>query len=242
MFIIGDTHGLRPVFNIIENNKFSGENLIHVGDFGLGFQGVGRDIKNLELLDEALMDTNNQLYVIRGNHDNPIFWDKSFGLNLPTFNNLHLVEDYSLIEIEGKKILFVGGAISIDRRPRMIDTPPTWWKDEVFNYLEEKVKNLTNIDIVITHTGPSFAWPIGSNNHLVNHYAIIEKQHGYDLHDELEAERMLVDDLYYSLHRQGVKVKKWYYGHFHSSKRKNHYGTEFILLNINEVEEVNIKD
>ncbi len=241
MFVIGDTHGLRPVFNIIEDNKFSGENLIHVGDFGLGFQDVGRDIKNLELLDEALMDTNNQLYVIRGNHDNPIFWDKSKGLNLPTFHYLHLIEDYSVIEIEGQKILFIGGATSIDRRPRMRDTPPTWWKDEVFNFDPEKIKGITDIDIVITHTAPSFAYPHGSNNSLVNHYAIGEKMHGYDLHEELETERMLVDDLFYGLHKQNNKIKKWYYGHFHNSKRRNHHGTEFILLGINEVEEVNLK-
>lgn len=241
MYVIGDTHGLRPVFNIIDANQFTGENLIHVGDFGLGFQDVGRDIKNLELLDEALMDTDNQLYVIRGNHDNPIFWDKSKGLYLPVFHNLHLVDDYSVIEIEGQKVLFAGGATSIDRRPRMDDTPPTWWKDEVFRYNKDNIKNLTDIDIVITHSAPSFCHPRGSNAGIVNHYAVIEKMHGYDLHKELEDERMLLDDLFYDLHRQHNNIKKWYYGHFHSSKRQSRHGTEFILLNVNEVEEVNLK-
>ena len=97
MIFVGDTHGIRPIFNIIEYNSIRGSNLIHVGDFGLGFQDIIRDVKNLLTLDEMLLETNNILYVIRGNHDCPIFWDKSKGLNLPKFKNLRLIEDYSVI-------------------------------------------------------------------------------------------------------------------------------------------------
>jgi len=249
MFIIGDTHGIRPIFEIVNNNNFQGENLIHVGDFGLGFETIGRDIKNLELLDEMLLDTNNNLYVIRGNHDNPIFWDKSKGLNLPKFHNLKLVDDYTVLTIEEKKVLFVGGAISIDRRPRMNDFPyPTWWKDEVFTYQPERLDAVVtkhkDIDVVITHTAPKFAYPTDDNVSIVNHYQTVEAIHGIDLKAELRAERDSVTEMYDDLiHHYHKTPKHWFYGHFHSSRHQAHKIGEgktiqFHLLNVNEVYEL----
>ena len=111
MYFIGDTHGMRPVFSIVDRFKIEKSNLIHVGDFGLGFVSIMQDVKNLEVIDEMLIDTQNKLFVVRGNHDNPIFWDKSKGLNLPKLHNIHLVDDYSVLDIENKKILCVGGGI-----------------------------------------------------------------------------------------------------------------------------------
>jgi len=244
MYLIGDTHGIRPVFNIIDRLKLEGQKLIHVGDFGLGFVSITQDLKNLEATDEMLMDTNNHLYVIRGNHDNPIFWDKSKGLNLPKFHNLHLVDDYSVIKIEDKNILFIGGATSIDRRPRMSDVPyPSWWADEIFKYDEHKFGKIFNkdikIDVVVTHTAPSFCPPIGSKNDLVDTYVAIEKQYGEDLRFELEHERGLVDVVYDDLTMlYNQRPTHWFYGHFHNSKVLKKDGTEFRLLNVNEVYEL----
>lgn len=244
MYLIGDTHGLRPVFSIVDRLKLTGQNLVHVGDFGLGFVSIAQDLKNLEATDEMLMDTNNHLYVIRGNHDNPIFWDRSKGLNLPRLHNLHLVDDYSVIKIEGKNVLFIGGATSIDRRPRMDDVPyPSWWADEIFKLDPEKLGKIFNrdvkIDVVVTHTAPSFCYPIGSKNDLVDSYVAIEKAHGEDLRFELEHERGLVDTLYNDLTMlYNQRPTHWFYGHFHSSRETKKDGTLFKLLNINEVYEL----
>jgi DNA repair exonuclease SbcCD nuclease subunit len=244
MHFIGDTHGLRPVFTIVDKHKFQGQNLIHVGDFGLGFSEIGYDIKNLLLTDEMLLDTDNHLYVIRGNHDNPIFWDKSKGLNLPKFHNLHLVDDFEILTIEGKKILMAGGAISIDRIPRKDDTPyPTWWADEVFKYqrlkLEKQIKAHKTVDIVVTHTAPDFVHPTDDNVEIVNHYHSVEKIYSRDLKSELRTEREEVTELYndLTLHYK-IKPSHWFYGHFHSTKKRTHDGVVFKLLNINEVYEI----
>lgn len=244
MYIIGDTHGIRPIFEIIHNNNLAGENLIHVGDFGLGFEPIERDLKNLGILDEMLIDTNNTLYVIRGNHDNPIFWDRSKGLNLPKFHNLKLVDDYTVHEVEGKKILFVGGALSIDRRPRMSDYPyPTWWKDEEFRYDRDRLSNCLkrheNIDIVVTHTAPDFCHPTDDDVYIVNHYHAVEATHGVDLKLQLKQEREEMTEMYHDLTLEyGKKPKHWFYGHFHSKKDEEHYGIQFHLLNINELYEL----
>lgn len=245
MHLIGDTHTLGTLFKIIDSNNLRDSNLIHVGDFGLGFVSIAQDLKNLELIDEMLMETNNRLYVIRGNHDNPIFWDKSKGLNLPKLHNLVLVEDYSVFKIEDKNVLFVGGAISIDRQPRKEDFPyPSWWEDETFKYdplkLDKAIVKAGNIDIVVTHTAPSFCKPRkGSKSSIVDHYAVIEKAHGNNLCEELDKERLNVDELYNDLITHYKKTPShWFYGHFHSSWKEKISKINFVLLGINEVYEV----
>lgn len=239
MIFIGDTHGIRPVFEVIDKNKIENSNLIHVGDFGLGFEEITKDVNNLKILDEMLIETNNYLYVIRGNHDNPIFWDKSKGLNLPKFHNLRLVDDYTAIPIEGKLILFVGGAISIDRTFRVDDRPyPSWWKDEEFKLNKDSRFTPNNIDIVVTHTAPHFCMPISDDVPIVNNYHAIEKQHGNDLKSDLKIERHNLTQLYETIIKWS-KPKLWFYGHFHTSYDREIDGIRFIGLSINELKEIN---
>lgn len=235
---MGDTHGLKPVFLLIENNKIENNNIIHVGDLGLGFEKIVYDVKNLLLLDEMLIETNNKLYVIRGNHDNPMFWGIPAGLNLPEFHNLVLVPDHTVLEIEGKKIYFAGGAISIDRSVRKTDKPSTWWKSE------EYVPNLSiditiyqDIDIVVTHSAPDFVKPITSNVHIVNQWHNVENLHGKNLKLELSVERALIANLYSTIVRYSTP-KLWFYGHFHKSYKTEYSNTEFIGLNINQLKEI----
>lgn len=243
MYFIGDTHGIRPIFAIVDKHKLENSNLIHVGDLGLGFQDITRDIKNLETLDEMLQETNNHLYAIRGNHDNPIFWDKSKGLRLPKFHNLHLQDDYTAQIIESKTILFVGGAISIDRSIRRDEHPPTWWEDEVFKFDRAKTIKLFQqygrFDIIVTHSAPSFAYPQNDYVDIVNHYCDIERVHGQDLRRELRLERGDISEFYEELKSLGVKPTHWLYGHFHSTKNQKIEGIQFKLLNVNELYEIN---
>lgn len=245
MHFVGDTHGIGTFLRIMEKKRWENQNIIHVGDFGLGFVEITRDINNLLAMDEALTESGNHLYVIRGNHDNPIFWDKSKGLNIPRLHNLHLVEDFTMINIEGKNVLFAGGAISIDRRPRMDEIPwPSWWKDEVFRYDEDKLESAlygtTGPDIVVTHSAPDFCHPVSADNYLVNNYHAIEMAHGFNLHEELAAERAEFTRFYNDLvMNYEYKPRFWFYGHFHSTKEQRRNGTLFKLLNINETYEVN---
>lgn len=243
MYFIGDTHALNPIFSIIDKHKLEDQKLIHVGDLGLGFQEIRRDVANLITTDEMLQETNNHLYAIRGNHDNPIFWDKSKGLWLPKFHNLHLVDDYEVKIIEGKVVLFIGGAISIDRSIRKSEFPPSWWKDEEFVFNKEKLlkvlKSYGKIDVIVTHTAPAFAYPQNDYVPIVDHYCEIEEQHGSDLRGELRLERENISNVWHEMVKIGVKPSHWIYGHFHSSKKQTLSGVEFKLLNINELYQIN---
>ena len=242
MYFIGDTHGMRPVFSIVDRFKIEKSNLIHVGDFGLGFVSIMQDVKNLEVIDEMLIDTQNKLFVVRGNHDNPIFWDKSKGLNLPKLHNIHLVDDYSVLDIENKKILCVGGGISIDRQIRKDDRPyPSWWKDEEFQWHPGKfnrvVNNHNTMDIIVTHSAPSACYPRGVDAPIVNDWHNVELQHGNNLKGELQMERKKIDMLKDAV-LKAYKPTNWFYGHFHTSKTEIIDLVKFQALKINEICEI----
>ncbi len=190
------------------------------------------------MMDAALMELNIHLYAIRGNHDFKIFWDKSMGLQLPKLHNIHLVEDYTIKEIEGKNIFFCGGAISIDRLPRQLDIPISWDKNERFVFDENKLNHVLashtkNIDIVITHTPPHFCEPIGSNV-IVNYYHDLELKEGNNLKRELHMERHEVSSLY-NIIRDSNKLSYGFYGHMHKHYFLEEHDVKYIGLGINEL-------
>lgn len=246
MKLVGDTHGLSALKNIINSKNITGENIIHVGDFGLGFRDLISDMKSLIDLNDFLSCNGNKLYVIRGNHDNPIFWQPG-RLKMPKLYSIDLVPDYGVRLIEDKIILFIGGAISIDRLARIGDYD--WWPDEEFIYDEyiletaiNKIKSLgKTLDIVVTHTAPDSCYPRGTNNQLVQNYINLEATHGFmgrNLEQELIEERLKLTTLKYDLIDAGLIPKQWFFGHFHSSKTETIDDIEFNLLNINEVKHI----
>jgi predicted phosphodiesterase len=166
MIFIGDTHGNNDYMKmVIEAQDYRDMDLIHVGDFGVGFIGMDQERENLEALNTFMAERDLTLHVIHGNHDNPHYFDGTF-----IFTNLKLHPDYTVLNIEGKNILLVGGAISIDRVPRrrwntvevqqnMHSENRFHWEGEKFNLDREKLAEYRDINIVVTHTAPHYAKP-----------------------------------------------------------------------------------
>jgi hypothetical protein len=137
-----------------------------VGDFGVGYEPTVDD-KNLEDLNKFLAENNCTVYAIRGNHDDPSYFEGNH-----IFSNLKLMPDYSQEIIEGKKFLFCGGAISIDRKFSLskmqmsashgLNKPMYWW-DEAFDLDLEELEKIRDVEIVITHTAPEWAFPQNKN-------------------------------------------------------------------------------
>lgn len=71
---IGDIHGAfrNLVYNIMDVDCPT--NIVQVGDFGLGFHGRNADLRNLVYINEELVKVGKNLWVIRGNHDDPSYW------------------------------------------------------------------------------------------------------------------------------------------------------------------------
>lgn len=236
ILILGDIHGN---FNFLKNQittkRISDCSIIQVGDFGIGFTYDENDELTLQNLDSFLKDNNITMYVIRGNHDNPKYFEGNH-----VFGNLKLLSDYSTVSIDGNNFLFIGGAISVDRTHRIKENNSNikyggrkrcYWDNEGIEYLPELIKNITNIDIVITHTAPDWCHPnnkLGFGN-FVEDWARIDTNLIRDLLFERNQMTNIFKDLY-----TNNKIKKHFYGHFHSSKLENFEGVDHHLLDINE--------
>lgn len=234
LYLIGDIHGnfnyLKYMLKDIKNAY-----LVQVGDFGIGFTGYINDKEILEGLNNFLRERGCVMYAIRGNHDNPSFFDGSIN-----FDCLKLLPDYSVISLKGwGNILLIGGAISIDRVYRIEEarggTNVYWWREEKVVFDPVKLDSIRNIDIVVTHTAPDYCWPDNKKGFP----PIVSGFFKYDpnLLVELTEERNLMSQIF-DLINKNNQISRHYYGHFHSSKRYEINGIEHNLLGINEMVEI----
>ena len=240
ILLLGDIHGSFNNFMWhIKSNKLTDCVIYQVGDFGIGFTNEYNDMATLGNINKFLRERNIQMYVIRGNHDNPYFFD---GHLMNHFENLHLIPDYTVIDINGYKILGVGGAVSIDRRGSKRDQLEyakagrdieLYWYDEVFVLNEEKIKSIEGVDIVVTHTAPNFCAPVNKNGfgYLVDQFA----EDDVNLKKDLIEERDLVTKMWELLKEKNPNIKYHFYGHFHNTHNDIINGVEHRLLGVNEM-------
>lgn len=239
-YILGDIHGnFNHLMWRIKNENLKDCTIFQVGDFRIGFTTEFNDMNILGLLNRFLRERNIKMYAIRGNHDNPKFFD---GHLMNHFENLFLLPDYTVLEIEGKKILAIGGAVSIDRKPRLAEMQmyrrngndnELYWFDELFVLNEEKLKGIEGIDILITHTAPDFCHPVNKNGfgYLVEQFA----QGDDKLLEDLVKERNDVTRMWEILKEKNPNIKYHYYGHFHAKHTEIINGVEHKLLGVDEL-------
>jgi len=211
---IGDVHGKFDQLNskikeILEGN--TGVNFVQLGDFGLGFDQPFQDWGKLNPINELLKKSDSTLYVIRGNHDNPAFWDSGCGFD---FSNIHFVPDETIRLIEDKLCYFVGGAISVDRTRRRqgID----YWRAEEVNQ-GFRVMVDDKIDILFTHDvyHPCSPYTI-TNSNTVNYFSTVDE----NLIQDLERSQSVMRNLYEFILETNPTFS-WYHGHYHESHVTN---------------------
>jgi UDP-2,3-diacylglucosamine pyrophosphatase LpxH len=220
---LGDIHGnFNQILGWMHFNK-DRENcyIVQVGDFGIGFK-PNHEHHELKIIDKKIKQKNHTVLVIRGNHDDPQYFDGNHD-----YENIKFLPDYTTMNLNGNNHLFIGGAVSIDRRLR--EEGKSYWKNENFNYNEEKLKNLNGIDILITHTCMSFNKPTFFNS-LVYSFAAKDPE----LIKELDQERELVDLMWKKLNENENKIKLHLYGHFHFNNTEYINDTKHVLLDIDE--------
>ena len=227
LLFIGDVHGeFYDLTHKLTTHNIHNSTFVQVGDFGVGFMSKENEIDLLGKLNDRLKADRNVMYVIRGNHDDPAYFDGQV-----THSNLIFLKDYSILEIEGKTILLIGGAISVDRTSRVLNK--TYWDDEAFVLQDEKLKSkisqITKLDIVVTHNAPA--------EFLPNDFGSIVKSwsaRDHQLITDLKKERVRHTMLFEILVSQKLKPKFWYFGHFHYSFNDNFKGVKYRLLNCSE--------
>ena len=202
--------------------------IIQVGDFGVGFKYIEKTKSILRAINKQLVETNNTLYVFRGNHDDPSYFN---GVNVLKFTNIIFVADYTIIEALNHRILCIGGAVSIDQVHRVAGK--TWWRGENVFY-DEMIEQAHDIDIVATHTVPlEFEPPLDMKVPILEHYGLLQPW----LEDELQKERELMTEILITL-KKNNPIKEWYYGHFHNTFIEEINGVKTYGLDINEYREL----
>ena len=230
---IGDIHG---AFNLIPYEMkrcgFQDTAWVFCGDIGIGFEKEQKYVQEFKKIEKTASQYFNECYFFRGNHDNPkLFTDCQFNTD-----SLKLIPDYTVIKTPSHNVLCIGGATSVDRVERKAckqhlmekyrlyhrgcsdeeaikNTSDGYWSDEqpyfddeAFNQMKEQ--NIM-IDIVATHTCPSFAFPSDKNG--VHYWMRLDE----NLVTDLDNERKTMDDIYNRLLADGHPLDKWIYGHFH---------------------------
>lgn len=249
IILVGDIHGnFNYLFNRINNMTYLNNTLFIVcGDIGLGFH---KDEYYKEIFDyqsEQLKENNNHIAFIRGNHDNPKYFNGEHNKLFDDYKNIHVTPDYSVIETKTEHILLIGGAVSIDRVQRIkMDLyrleisgiyEETYWVDEEFEYDDEKINHINDlfgdkISVVCSHSAPIFATPYSKNN-LTSWF-----EQDDELEDDIDNERNLLTQLYNNLLPKQKNLKVWGYGHFHTSNLDIINDIKFKLLDILEFFEI----
>jgi len=243
--VSSDIHGdfTQLVFKCCVQYEMTDTLIIVAGDCGFGFERPGYYEAVYNRCRDRLSKSNNWIAFIRGNHDNPAYFNR-----LPIKHlRWRTLSDYSIIKACSHTILCIGGATSIDRTLRMTFNkyhlpnpddpliPNVYWSNELpeFNkVMLDRIDQQCAIDIVITHTSPSFCEL--SSHHFLESWA----EHDVDLLDDVRYERQVMDDIYSYLYSKNHPLRYWYYGHFHESWHAEIDHVIFHMLDIMELREI----
>ena len=246
VYATGDIHG-----NFTGLVKFVAENLencdvIVCGDIGVGFEKCAHYENVFAKLDTKLVSRDVKLYMFRGNHDDPAYFNGDNGMK--GFDNIILVPDYSvLLSADGYTILMVGGAVSIDRKYRIVgDTGrrnmflryhhsaegfiPTFWPNEEPFMSVEDLRSIEDdgisVNCICTHTCPSDCRP-PSSELLENAFAVDPS-----LREDLETEGGTMDTIRSWMKTHGHPLTRWVFGHYHQHYDNEIEGIRYTALDM----------
>jgi predicted phosphodiesterase len=220
VLLIGDIHGaFGRLKDIVHKQGIENCYLICVGDLGIGFKRTQTgEIMACADLNDYFSKKNIHFMSVRGNHDNPDYFNKDQRI---VMSNFELLPDYTVKELNGEKFLFVGGAISIDRLYRV--PGQSYWHDEPFVLKPELA---TECDVLVTHSGPTWNGPFDKEG-LAGW-----GERDPELWDDCYKERIAHDELI-----KLAKPKMHYCGHFHSYHWVEMNGCYSTILSIEQVKE-----
>lgn len=208
IYITGDTH--RDFSRIYKLKKDSDNMLILLGDVGINYY-LNEEDKNCK---EYLKKLKLKLFCVRGNHEErpenistykevEMFGGKVFIEE--EYPNLVFAKDGETYNIDGKKILVIGGAYSVDKQYRLLHGYE-WFKDEQLTEIEmdnilNKIKGM-HFDIVLTHTCP---------------YKYEPREVFIRELDQTKVDKSM--EKFLDGVESSITYDKWYCGHYHIEKK-----------------------
>jgi len=209
-YITGDCH--REFNRIIEfcreNETKKDDLMIILGDAGINYYLNNRDreLKNI------LSDLDITLFCIHGNHEarpwetgdyEEVVWNEGLIYVEEEYPNILFAKDGEIYDFNGKKVIVIGGAYSVDKYYRLRNGMH-WFgteqpDEEIKQYVENQLEKAEwTVDIVLSHTVPVEAEPVwafipGVDQSLVDKSTEKWLQHIYD----------------------NLVFSEWYAGHYH---------------------------
>lgn len=204
---IGDVHGkFSKLREILESFDDSVQiDFVQLGDFGLGFDGPIKEYRKLKDINYILSSKGHRMWVIRGNHDNPCYWQDGHSFEL---SNISFVKDGTIMDINGKTCFFSGGAISIDRTNRVKGA--SYWENESSSWVE--IEKPQRIDYVFTHDVYHQCSPFNIYSDRTKYWF----ERDQTLREDLIKSQKTMEQIYNWL----ISINhdfSWYHGHYHES-------------------------
>ena len=221
--------------------------VIIVGDCGFGFNKEEYYHQLFNKYHELLKKNNIYVYFVRGNHDDPSY----FTDNKINYEYIKTVSDYSVICVNDKNILCVGGGLSIDRiwrkqqeikinKYKKTIEKKLYWENEMPIYSEDLLNEIQNndikINIVISHTSPHFVFPTKKDS--LSYWAKLDK----NLYKDIEIERNTLTSIFDFLTANKHPLTNWYYGHFHCNNTEKKQKVTFTAINELDISKVKINN
>ena len=256
VYAVGDIHGsFNALLYDIKRKDLSDCAIICCGDIGFGFVKEHHYELIMQDFEEECSKRSCYVLMFRGNHDDPSYFD---GKRIAS-EHFIAIPDYSVVNICGsdgnvsKRILCIGGAVSVDRLERIKNwedkvTAYAWkhrcsvedakrdfdkhwyWENESAVYDETELNALKEnglmVDVVCTHTCPSFCKPVTKEGIE----DLLKKDH--DLEGDIDREREEMNKIHSKLKSDGHPLRKWVYGHFHKHNNEIIEGVEYIMLDM----------
>lgn len=212
-YLAGDIHGEpEPLFSMLEQYKLNNDcDIILLGDIGLGFYEYDKHSQQYKKIDDKIMlnsindwakNNNADIWLLRGNHDDPNMFTEEF---LSNFFNLHVLKDGDIVtDKNDKKYLIVSGAISIDRYARKQGI--SYWDNEPIQEHIYQNLDIQEIEGIFAHTGPK-CYGLEINDTFIEK---IKRYKDGAIVDDLEKEQKTINNII-----DRFKPKYWYNGHYH---------------------------
>lgn len=209
-YITGDTHrNFVRIREFCKRMKTTKEDvLIILGDAGINFMQNHMDVS----LKEELSGFPITLFCIHGNHEarpweagdyEEVMWHGAIAYVEEEYPNLIFAKDGEIYDFNGKSVLVIGGAYSIDKEYRI--TYGLGWfpseqpDDTIKDYVEEQLETVDwKVDIVLSHTVPVEFEPV---------WAFIPGV------DQSRVDKSTENWLQYIYDH--IECEEWYAGHYH---------------------------
>ena len=226
LYFCGDIHGeiKKLVWNLVNRYKVTSSDIIICGDYGVGFSSSPKIYED-ELyncyIHKRLEKNDINIYVVRGNHDNPEWFDGNHD-----YPRLKFLKDHNILELSGLRIYPIGGGVSMDRKWRINynhmkegfgSSKRIWWENE---RIVRETKLPSKVDIIVSHMAPMYFRPIYTRTPSID----------LDIWKDSVDDRLYLDYVF-----REIIFSRWIFGHYHTSITESLEGKLYKCLDIEEI-------